>query len=160
MSKLTNAMREVASEFTSAPRQGELPDEPEGDVYIQVSHTLAEKLSQVLMEAAGDLDDYDRSFDMYDQGEKRALAMWHELGGEELVWPDKAKMTIWLLSMVPTAEQLDALIDVYNLSTEAADSTFLTNAGLTSRQEANRWLETVKKLRGEPNEIIGEVENG
>lgn len=41
--------------------------------------------------------EHEASFELYYKAEMRAIEMWHAKGGDPKVWPDKAKMTVWLL---------------------------------------------------------------
>jgi hypothetical protein len=58
-------------------------------------------LEQKLAEAREEIQDWKASFDLYDAAEQRARELW-QAGhpGQEMTWPDKGKMTAWLLEQL------------------------------------------------------------
>jgi hypothetical protein len=42
--------------------------------------------------------DWAASFALYDDANRRGIALWHQAGGDPDVWPDQAKLVAWLLS--------------------------------------------------------------
>lgn len=70
--------------------------------------------AKLLIEAADEIEDYDRSFDLYWRAEQRGCALWREAGeGRELIMPDKAKMTQFLL------EEIDRLKAALEMASQA-----------------------------------------
>lgn len=66
---------------------------------IEVLHRLSKESRNKKLEQ--EVNEWRASFDLYHKAEIRAIEMWKEAGGDPRVWPDKARLTIWLL------EQLD-----------------------------------------------------
>lgn len=61
--------------------------------YARVQLEMQNEINRLLEEAK----EHEASFDLYHKAEMRAIEMWHAKGGDPKVWPDKAKMTVWLL---------------------------------------------------------------
>lgn len=55
-------------------------------------------------------DEHEALFNMQWDADQRAIKMWHEAGGDELVWPDSADLTVWLLEQLRDANgEIEAL---------------------------------------------------
>lgn len=57
--------------------------------------------------AEQEIKDWEESFDLYHEAEMRGIDYWRKNNpdAEERVWPDKGKLTAWLLDQLATAEQ-------------------------------------------------------
>ena len=90
--------------------------EPKTDfTLIERLHAFGHTARAVLTKADNDLigetveklNDWEKSFDLYHAAEMRAIKMWHDAGGDSMTWPDKAKLTVWLLEQLDAAAQTD-----------------------------------------------------
>lgn len=55
-------------------------------------------------DAEAEVPGWVKSFEVYHDAEMRARKLWQEAHNEPTVWPDKARMTIWLLERAQAAE--------------------------------------------------------
>lgn len=66
---------------------------------------------EVIKKLETEIVEQQKSFDLYHAAEMRAIKYWQEQHPEsEHVWPDKTKMSVWLMDRI---EQLEALLDEY-----------------------------------------------
>jgi DNA repair exonuclease SbcCD ATPase subunit len=77
----------------------ELQTNARHSAYKEASEMII-SLEKQLADAQAEIEEYERSFETYYKGEMRAIKMWHDAGGDENTWPDKGKLTIWLLEQL------------------------------------------------------------
>lgn len=70
-----------------------------GHVMALLNH--AEKLEEQLEEALADLEERRASFELQWKASQRAIKMWQAAHpGNDLVWPDTAKLDVWLMEQL------------------------------------------------------------
>jgi hypothetical protein len=65
-----------------------------------------DRLSAKLVEATEERDDLQRTFDLQWEADQRAIKRWQEAHpGNDLVWPDRADMVVWLMEQLASARK-------------------------------------------------------
>ncbi len=102
--------------------------------------------------------DWQASFDLYHNAELRAIRMWQEKNpGNDMIWPDKAKLTVWLLEQLAEAQKMPNMlleqstfrlgrIQAYEATLEAVRNEFKEGYCFNRMDEAQRALRNIQSI--------------
>ena len=58
-----------------------------------------------ILELEAEVKEYQQSFDLQYDASMRGIKMWQEATGRDMVWPDKAELTAWLIERLDEKEK-------------------------------------------------------
>lgn len=69
------------------------------------------ELDARIVELEDQIKEYEHSFDLQYDASMRGIKMWQEATGRDMVWPDKAELTAWLIEKLDEKEKTLQLVD-------------------------------------------------
>src|SRR5882672_10479507 len=106
---MIEAEREAQTRLLGMQARDEMCSLDAGSVGEQACKIDRRELLRLLNEARTEIADKQRTFDLIWNAQQRAIKLWQEANpGNDLVWPDWAALTGWLLDQIASLKEANS----------------------------------------------------